>query len=128
VEGVSGVKAGAGRTDGCPSVAAADEEPFAGFIAGVVVAQDLAGRTVECGGRAGEMNGVCTGCGDLLQPARIQGVLGNADCVAICFRELTQARRAVEGGAPVSGGVLRCNPLEPWRPSYAASPSLRLAQ
>jgi len=46
VEGVSGVEAGAGRADGGPAVAAADEEAFAGFVAGVVVVEDLAGRAV----------------------------------------------------------------------------------
>jgi hypothetical protein len=32
--------------------------------------------------------------------------LGDADRVAVCFGELTQARRAVENGAPVSRGEL----------------------
>lgn len=50
VEGVSGVKAGAGRADGGASVAAADEEAFAGFVAGVVVVKDLAGLPVQGGG------------------------------------------------------------------------------
>ncbi|GAB2867405.1 hypothetical protein GCM10027074_38670 [Streptomyces deserti] len=109
VVGVSGVKAGAGRADGCTSVAAADEEAFAGFVAGVVVMEDLAGCGVQGGSRAGQVDRVsaATRGGDLFQPAREFGVLGEADCVAVCFGELTQARRVVEGGAPVSRGVLR---------------------
>lgn len=109
VEGVSGVESGAGRADGRASVAAADEEPFAGFVAGVVVLNDLAGCAVQGGGRTGEVDGVgaAAGCGDLLQPAGELGILGDADGVAVCFGELTQARRAVEGGAPVSRGELR---------------------
>ena len=50
VEGVAGVEAGAGGANGCASVAAADGEAFAGFGAGVVVVEDLAGRAVEGGG------------------------------------------------------------------------------
>lgn len=50
VVGVSGVDAGAGGADGGASVAAADEEAFAGFVAGVVVVEDLAGRAVQGGG------------------------------------------------------------------------------
>jgi hypothetical protein len=109
VEGVACVEAGAGGADGCASVAAADGEAFAGFGAGVVVVEDLAGRAVQGGGRAGEVDGVgaAAGCGDLLQPARELGVLGDAECVAVCFGELAQARRAVEDGAPVSRGVVR---------------------
>ncbi|ELP62798.1 hypothetical protein STRTUCAR8_03925, partial [Streptomyces turgidiscabies Car8] len=35
-------------------------------------------------------------------------MLGDAECVSVCFGELAQARRAVEDGAPVGrGGVLR---------------------
>jgi hypothetical protein len=109
MEGVSGVEAGASRADGCAAVAAPDEETFAGFVAGVVVVEDLAGCAVQGGGRAGEVDGVgaAAGCGDLLQPARKLGVLSDSDCVAVCFGELTQARRAVEDGAPVSRGELR---------------------
>lgn len=109
VVGVSGVEAGAGRADGCAAVAAADEEAFAGFVASVVVVKDLAGRAVQGGGGAGEVDGVRApaGGGDLLQPAGELGVLGDAYGVAVGFGELTQARRAVEGGAPVSRGVLR---------------------
>lgn len=44
MEGVAGVETGAGRADGCASVAAADEEAFAGFVAGVVVVEDLTGH------------------------------------------------------------------------------------
>ncbi|MBQ1094065.1 hypothetical protein [Streptomyces sp. B93] len=51
--------------------------------------------------------GAAAGGGDLFQPARELGVLGEADGVAVGFGELTQARRAVEEGAPVSLGVLR---------------------
>jgi len=47
------------------------------------------------------------GGGDLLQPAWELGVLGEADGVAVCFGKLTQARRSVEGGAPVSRSDLR---------------------
>nr|WP_281157522.1 hypothetical protein [Streptomyces sp. HYC2] len=102
------MEAGAGRADGCASVAASDEEPFTGLVSGVVVVEDLAGRIVQGGGGAGEVDGVGTaaGGGDLLQPAGELGVSGEADGVAVCFGELTQARRAVEGGAPVSRGVL----------------------
>lgn len=109
VVGVACVEAGAGRADGGASVAAADQESFAGLGAGVVVVQDLAGCAVEGGGRAGEVDGVgaAAGCGDLLQPARELRVLCDAECVAVCFGELTQARRAVEGGTPVSRGELR---------------------
>jgi hypothetical protein len=108
VESVARMEAGAGGADGCPSVAAADGEAFAGFGAGVVVVEDLAGRRVQGGGRAGQVDGVgaSAGCGDLLQPARELGVLCEAYCVEVCFGELTQARRAVEDGAPVSRGVV----------------------
>lgn len=51
VEGVACVEAGARRADGRASVAAADEEAFAGLVAGVVVAEDLAGFRVQGGGR-----------------------------------------------------------------------------
>lgn len=80
MEGVPGMEAGAGRADGCAAVAAADEEAFAGFVASVVVAEDLAGRAVEGGGGAGEVDGVsaAAGGGDLLQPAGELGVLGEA--------------------------------------------------
>ncbi|GHI07757.1 hypothetical protein Scel_60780 [Streptomyces cellostaticus] len=109
VVGVSGMEAGAGRTDGCAAVAAADEEAFAGLVAGVVVVEDLAGRAVHCGGGAGEVDGMGATAGgdDLLQQAGKLGVLCETDCVAICFGKLTQARRAVEDGAPVSRCVLR---------------------
>lgn len=109
VEGVSGMEARAGQADSCTSVAAADEKAFAGLGAGVVVVEDLAGCGVQGGGRAGEVDGVgaAAGCGDLLQPARELGILGDADCVAVCFGELTQARRAGKDGAPVSRGELR---------------------
>lgn len=50
VIGVSGMEAGAGGANGCASVAAADEEAFTGLIMRVVMADDLAGGTVECGG------------------------------------------------------------------------------
>lgn len=109
VEGVACVEAGAGRADGCAAVAAADEEAFAGFVAGVVAVEDLAGRAVQDSGGAGEVDGVgaSAGSGDLLQPAGELGVLGEADCVTVGFGELTQARRAVEDGAPVSRGEVR---------------------
>lgn len=109
VEGVACVEPGAGRADGRAAVAAADEEAFAGFAAGVVVAEYLAGCPIQDGGGAGQVDGVgaAASCGDLVQPAAEVGVLGDADCVAVCFGELTQARRAVEGGAPVSRGELR---------------------
>lgn len=111
VEGVSGVEAGARGADGRAPVAAADGEPFAGLGAGVVVAEDLAGRRVQGGGRAGQVDGVGAAAdgGDLLQPARELGVLCDADRVAVCFGELTQARRTVEDGAPVSRGELGCD-------------------
>ena len=101
VVGVSGMEAGAGRADRGASVAAADQESFAGLVAGVVVVQDLAGRAVQGGGRAGEVDevGAAAGCGDLLQPARELRVLGDAECVAVCFGELTQARREVNNPA-----------------------------
>lgn len=97
VKGVPGVEAGARGADGCPAVAAADEETFAGFVAGVVLAEDLAGHAVQGGGVAGEVDGVgaATGRGDLLKPAGEVRILGYADGVAVCFGEPTQARRAV---------------------------------
>lgn len=109
VEGVARVEAGAGRADACAPVAAADEEAFAGFVAGVVAPEDLAGRPIQNGGGAGEMDGMSatTSSGDLLQPAREFRVLRDADGIAIYLGELTQARRAVEGGAPVSRCELR---------------------
>jgi hypothetical protein len=109
VEGVSGVEAGAGGADGCAAVAAADEEAFAGLIAGVVVVEDFAGGGVQGGGGAGEVNGVgaAAGGGDLFQPAGELGILGETDGVAVGFGESAQARRAVEGGAPVCRGVVR---------------------
>lgn len=108
VVSVSGVEAGAARADGCAAVAAADEEAFAGFVAGVVVVEDLAGCAVQGGGGAGEVDGVgaAAGCGDLLQQAGKLGILGEEDGVSVCFGKLAQARRAVENGAPVSRGVL----------------------
>lgn len=111
MEGIPGVEARARCADGRASVAAADEEPFAGFGAGVVVLDDLAGCAVQGGGRAGEVDGVgaASDCGDLLQPAGELGILGDADRVSVCFGELAQARRAVEGGAPVSRGELGCD-------------------
>ena len=109
VEGVSCVEAGAGRADGRPAVAAADEEAFTRFATGVVVVEDLAGRAVQGGGGAGEVDGVgaSAGRGDLLQPAGEVRILGEADGVTVGFGELTQARCAVEGGAPVSRGEVR---------------------
>lgn len=106
VEGVACVEARARCADGCASVAAADEEPFAGFGAGVVVVEDLAGCAVQGGGRAGEVDrvGAAARRGDLLQPAGEIRVLGDADGVTVGFGELAQARRAIEGGAPVSRG------------------------
>ncbi|EGG49260.1 hypothetical protein SGM_0335 [Streptomyces griseoaurantiacus M045] len=103
------MEAGAGGADGCPAVAAADEETFAGFVAGVVLAEDFAGRAVQGGGEAGEVDGVgaATGRGDLLKPAGELRILGYADGVTVCFREPAQARRAVEDGAPVGRGELR---------------------
>jgi hypothetical protein len=111
MEGIPGVEARAGCADGRASVAAADEEPFAGFGAGVVAVEDLAGSSVQGGGRAREVDGVgaAADCGDLLQPAGELRILGDADGVSVCFGELTQARRAVEGGAPVSRGELGCD-------------------
>jgi hypothetical protein len=50
VEGVARVEPGAGRTDGYAAVAAADQEAFAGFTAGVVVLEDLSGCPVQDGG------------------------------------------------------------------------------
>jgi hypothetical protein len=81
VECVACVEAGAGRADGRASVAAADEEPFAGFGAGVVVVEDLPGCAVQGGGRAGEVDGVGTAASgrDLFQPACELGILGDAD-------------------------------------------------
>lgn len=58
VEGVARVEAGAGHADGCAAVAAADKEAFSWFVAGVVVVKDLAGRTVQKGGRAGQVDRV----------------------------------------------------------------------
>lgn len=109
VEGVSGVEAGAGGADGRPAVPASDEEAFAGLMVGVVVVEDLAGCAVQGGGGAGEVDGVgaSTGCGDLLQPAGEVRIFGDAYGVTVGFGELTQARRAVEGGAPVSRGEIR---------------------
>ncbi|GAA3793832.1 hypothetical protein GCM10022206_37330 [Streptomyces chiangmaiensis] len=111
VEGVSRMEARARGTDGYASVPAANQEAFAGLTAGVVVMEDFAGCAVQGDGGAGEVNGVgaAAGCGDLLQPAGKLWVLGDADGVAVCFRKLKQARRAVENGAPVSRGELRGN-------------------
>ncbi|BDM67320.1 hypothetical protein HEK616_08070 [Streptomyces nigrescens] len=108
VERVSGVEAGAGCADGGAAVAATDEEAFAGFVSGVVVVQDLAGRGVARGGRAGQVDrvGAAAGGGDLLKPARELRVLCEPDGVAVDFGELTQARRTVEDGTPVSRGDL----------------------
>jgi hypothetical protein len=74
-----------------------------------VVAEDFAGCAVQDGGGAGEVDGAgaATGGSHLLQQAGEFGILGEADCVAVCFGQLTQARRAVEDGAPVSRGELR---------------------
>lgn len=41
----------------------------------------------------------------LCQPAGESGILGDAQCVAVCSGELTQARRAVASGAPASRTV-----------------------
>lgn len=51
--------------------------------------------------------GTAAGCGYLLQPAGELRVLGDTDGIAVCFGELTQARRAVESGAPVNRGDFR---------------------
>lgn len=109
VEGVSGVEAGARGADGRAAVAAADEKAFARFVAGVVVVEDFAGGGVQGGGGAGEVDGVgaAAGGGDLFQPAGELRVVGEADGVAVGLGELAQARRAVEGGAPVSRRVVR---------------------
>jgi hypothetical protein len=106
LEGVSGVEAGARRAYGGPPVAAADEEPFARLCTRTVVMQDLAAVGVPDGCRACEMDRVSTasGSGDLLQPAGELGSMRTADDVLVGFGELTQARRAVEHGAPVSRG------------------------
>ncbi|GAA0931091.1 hypothetical protein GCM10009575_035690 [Streptomyces rhizosphaericus] len=108
VEGVAGVEAGAGGADGLAAVAAADQEPFARLIAGVVVVQYLTCERVAGGGGAGELDRVsaAAGSGDLLYPAVEAGVLDEADQVLVNFGELTQARRTVEMGAPVSRGGL----------------------
>ncbi|GGN89617.1 hypothetical protein GCM10011579_084690 [Streptomyces albiflavescens] len=105
------MESGAGRADGCAPVAAAYEEPFVGFAAGVVVLEDLAGSRVMRGGRAGEVDRASTASrgDDLVEPTGELRILGDADCVAVCFGELTQARRAVEGCAPVSRGELGCD-------------------
>lgn len=58
VEGVSRMEAGTGRADGRAPVAAADEEPFARFPAGVVVVQDLAAVSVTDGCCAREVDRV----------------------------------------------------------------------
>src|SRR5437773_1797514 len=58
VVGVSCVEAGAGGADGGAAVAAADEEAFAGVMAGVVVVEDLAGCAVQRCGGAGQVDGV----------------------------------------------------------------------
>jgi hypothetical protein len=60
VEGVARVESGAGGADGRASVAAADEEPFAGFVAGVVVVEDFAGCRVVCRRRSGQVDRVGT--------------------------------------------------------------------
>jgi hypothetical protein len=111
VESVARVETRACGADGCPAVAAADEKAFAGFGAGVVVAEDFAGCAVQGGGGTGEVDGVgaTAGGSDLLYQAGKFRVLGEIDCVAVCFGQLTQARRAVENGAPVSRGELRCD-------------------
>ncbi|GAA2299439.1 hypothetical protein SVIO_061980 [Streptomyces violaceusniger] len=108
VEGVARVEAGAGGADGLAAVAAADQEPFAGLIAGVVVVQYLTCARVAGGGGAGEVDraGAAASSGDLLYPAGEAGVLDEADQVLVNFGELTQARRTVEVGAPVSRGGL----------------------
>ncbi|GHJ30441.1 hypothetical protein TPA0910_48740 [Streptomyces hygroscopicus subsp. sporocinereus] len=108
VEGVACVEAGAGGADGCAAVAAADQEPFAGFVSGVVVVEDFAGCRVSGGGGAGEVDrvGAAAGSGELFYPAVEAGVLDEADQVLVNFGELTQARRTVEVGAPVSRGGL----------------------
>ncbi|WP_326786693.1 hypothetical protein [Streptomyces sp. NBC_00151] len=51
--------------------------------------------------------GAPAGGRDLVEPAGELGILGDAYGVSVCFGELTQARRAVEGGAPVSRGEVR---------------------
>ncbi|MFJ6831856.1 hypothetical protein [Streptomyces sp. NPDC091209] len=47
------------------------------------------------------MGTAARGC-DLVEPARVLRILGDVNGVSVCFGELTQARRAVEDGAPVS--------------------------
>ncbi|GAA1259881.1 hypothetical protein GCM10009579_17490 [Streptomyces javensis] len=108
VEGVARMQARAGGADGRTAVAAADQEPFARLIAGVVVVQYLTCERVAGGGGAAEVDrvGAAAGSGDLLYPAVEAGVLDEADQVLVNFGELTQARRTVEVGAPVSRGGL----------------------
>lgn len=109
VVGVSCVEAGAGRAHGRAPVAAADQEAFTRLVTGVVVVEDFAGCAVQDGGETGEMDGMgaTAGGGDLLQPTAELGISGEADGVAVCFGKLTQARRTVQGGAPVSRCDLR---------------------
>lgn len=97
MEGVSRMEAGAGGADGRAAVAAADGESFAGLPTGVVVVQDLARERVSRGRRAGEVDGVgaSAGRGDLPQPSGELRILGESYGVAVCFGELTQARRAI---------------------------------
>lgn len=122
--GVARVEPGAGRADGCPSVAAADEESFTRFVAGVVVVQDLARVRVPCRRGAGEVDGVgaTAGGGDLFYPAGELRILREAYGVAVCFGEVTQARRGVEGGAPVSLPGVACDggALSGWAAEEAA--------
>lgn len=63
MEGVAGMEAGAGSADSLAPVAAADQEPFARFVAGVVAVQDLAGCSIAGGRGAGEVDRVGTATG-----------------------------------------------------------------
>ncbi|GHJ35289.1 hypothetical protein Sm713_08980 [Streptomyces sp. TS71-3] len=67
--------------------------------------QDLAGVRVQGRGVAGEVDRVgASACGsDLLEPAGEFRVLGEAYGVAVDLGEVAQARRGVEGSAPVAG-------------------------
>jgi hypothetical protein len=102
---VACVEACAGGADAGTAVAAADGEPLERFAGRVVVVQDLPRDRVTGGGGAGEVDGVgtATGCGDLLHPACVLRMVGEADDVAFGVGEPAQARRVVEDGAP--GGL-----------------------
>ncbi|BCK70036.1 hypothetical protein Srufu_039890 [Streptomyces libani subsp. rufus] len=87
VEGIARVESGAGGADGCSAVSAPDEQPFAGFMGGVVVVQDLAGTGVAGGGGALEVDrvGAAAGSSDLCHPAAEARVLDEADQVLVNF-------------------------------------------